>query len=274
MTAPTASSGTPETPPNPETPGSSTPPSGAPTPSAPWKAPASPDVPQHLWGKSSEEILAYASQVPVQTSPQNQLPAMPTDDQFFQSPTKSAEAVAQNVAARFAPQVQANATMAQDVVKFMATQKFAADFAKWGPEIEAKVNQVEPQYRSASLYENAVKLVRGDHVQEIVAEEMRKQAALSSPGERSSGTPGGTYTGGGKVIDFDAIPSHLREQFKAQGITEATILEFCQESKTAPADWMKQAVSDQVFAAQAGGPPSLRPEKLGITAGSNRRWEK
>ncbi len=244
----------------------------------------------HLWGKTADEVLALTRQ-PQQ--PQSQQPPAPqpsqaqplgiTNENYFDRPFDNTKAVETRVveemaAARFQPLMQQTTQTMASAIRGMAAQKNPTEFTRWGGEIDAAISGVDPAYRTLDLYDKAVTLVKGQHLDEVVQEERQKwQASLSNPGERSAGG-GAPFVGSARAIDMETLPPQFKEVCKQAGVTESSILEFCRASDTPVEQWVEMVKSDKAFAAVAGQAPSgkmaietqLTDEKLGIKPSD--RW--
>lgn len=77
---------------------------------------------------------------------------------------------------------QAGAPIVQQMSDMLAAQarndaRFKDVTEKYWPEVEGLVAQVPAHLRSAALYENAIKLVRGNHTEELIAAKAAQLAA-------------------------------------------------------------------------------------------------
>jgi hypothetical protein len=187
----------------PSAPAPVTPPLGSPAPE-PWRAPA--NAPAWAAGKSADEILNLSTQM-AEALARGQAPApvqqpqplpngngLPNDEMWIARPNDAARMVADQRAAEvMAPAFEGLKHMAGMVAaqtRGLASQQFKDDFTRWGPEIDAAMSQVSPELRTLDNYEKVVKFVRGNHVDEIVAERAKQLVASGGLGERSGGANG------------------------------------------------------------------------------------
>lgn len=121
--------------------------------------------------------------------------------------SRIADARVQNLDARMSTMLAASAA----VVEAQVASRFADDFADYGDEIRQVMQQVSPEHRiEPGSWEQAIRLVRGAHLDEIIekrtkaataklAEEARqvqsRSAGFSGTGRASAPTSGGSARG-------------------------------------------------------------------------------
>jgi hypothetical protein len=105
----------------------------------------------------------------------------------------------------------------------------ADDFKRWGPEIDRHIGQIDRAYWTYDALISIVKLVRGEHVDELVAEKAQRLANESHPTIRSGsgGSGSGPHTQQ-TTLDSDTVPAEWRAKALKEGIDEAKVTEFCQ----------------------------------------------
>lgn len=225
-------------------------------------------------GKTATEVLAMAGQMAealqnVRPAPQAGPPqAGPphqgfTDDDALTRPIATMRSVAQaEFQAAATPYIesmlQQNATMARQ----MAQQRFATDFSKYGPEIDAYMAKVPVGQRSLDLYEGTVKLVRGSHVEDLAQERVRELLAQGGGLERSSGAVPGS-PGGPSGLDLTKLGDGMAEVAKARGLTVEMVRDFCKANHMTTDQWMAMAQNNQVLTSNAPFSWQVREEKLG-----------
>lgn len=275
-------------------------PNAAPTANAPSAPPSSPpasgppaefrfgsdaNVPEWARGKTATEVLNLASTMadalranqplppPPPAAPPAQpptTPGNPTLDDWIVRPDEASRRVAESVFAdKLAPAIQGIQGIAQQFAstqRMLAETKFADDFRRWAPEIDAVMAQVAPEQRTVDNYEKVVKFVRGNHVEEIAVERAKQLLAQGGVGERSGGSGfGGTASPSG--VDLTKLPHGVGEIARAKGITEGVVLEFCKATGTPPEKWMEMALNNQVVTSTAPFTFEVNADKLGVRRG-------
>ncbi len=111
----------------------------------------------------------------------------------------------------------------------LAQQRYPDDFKRWGPEIDMYINQLDLSARTPDMIDNVVKLVRGQHIDEIANEKVKEaiNRAQEAGGLRSDAAAGAS-AGGGSSLNFnmDELPQGYREWLKRNDVTESTLREF------------------------------------------------
>ena len=245
---PTGQTTEPQTEPTVETPTSS--------PAEPWRA--GDDAPSWAKGKSAEEVLGIASQMygtlekfnqtgnitPPQ-QPQYQTPPTP---QPQAPPPQSAELAGddyvtggqvqqwaqqqmQRVNQQNQAQFQGYAQQLAGIAKGQVRGKHQDVFNRYGPEIEMQIAQLPAEQQTVDNLELVVKLVKGDHVEELVEIAMRERGAVNAePALRSTG--GGTsstdITPRENTLDDERVPEGWKKRARAAGIDDSTVDEWCQ----------------------------------------------
>ncbi len=168
------------------------------------------DSPQHLRGKTAEEIVEWSDQVsdqvrtlynqqtqtpaPQQAAPQ---PAQALDpDLILTNPEEYQRQMiatinaqqSQNLAAAAGPIIQAQA----DTARFMSQHDKSHEdtWDRWSHDIDMQVANIPANLRTKALYDQAAKIVKAEHIDEIVDE---RAQALASAG--SGLDTGSTFVG-------------------------------------------------------------------------------
>ena len=243
------------TPPAPSsTPLGGTPPA-APAPAASTNAPAAPaawraptTAPAWAAGKTSEEILGIATQLvdalvpPTPTtsaapapSAAHTRPDVADDDFITGAQMKRMLASASNANADAAVELAASSVLG------LARQQYPQDFARYGPEISQKLAGVPRHLWTLDNLTTVVKLVRSDHLEEIVRERAAQFSAGADPGIRSTGAaPASAPVAQEHSLASERIPAEWKRRAVAAGVTEATVAEFCRANDMSSEAFYKQ----------------------------------
>jgi hypothetical protein len=105
----------------------------------------------------------------------------------------------------------------------------ADDFKRWGSEIDREIGKLDVSYWTYTNLIAIVKMVRGEHVDELVAEKAQRLANESHPTIRSgSGGLGSVSHTQQTTLESETIPAEWLTKARAAGITEDKVTEFCQ----------------------------------------------
>ena len=234
------------TPPTPEPPSSPTPPTTTPG-SDEYRYPNDAHLPDWARGKTATEILALTQQLVeerVRGTPQPPAPAQPQspqagDDDYVTG--KDLRALRANATAEFQPMLsralEQNAMTAYSIAK----RDHGDLFKKYEPEIVSVLGRVPREQWTLDVIENAVKFVRGNHVDELAEEKARRLVAQMEPTIRSTGSGGSTSVSRppDQSLESDKLPAAWREHAKQAGIGERELQELC---------WANDMTPDQFFA--------------------------
>lgn len=104
-------------------------------------------------------------------------------------------------------------------------------FEKWGPEVMGEVAKLPVGMRTVDNIEMIVKIVRGNHADEL-AEELARTRAANTAGlsVRSNGSSPGYPGASGSLLESDELPTMYRERLKKAGLTDAAVRSFCVSS--------------------------------------------
>lgn len=207
---------------------SSTPPGTSPgAPSAEsWRAPASAG---RFAGKTAEEVLGIAAALTDIVERGAQPPAPPAPlpaDDIADDEYVSGAQVKRLLQSR--PVDDTPVRLAADANLSITRQRFARDFERYGSEIDAKLRTIPHNLRTLDNLETVVKLVRSDHLDEIVSEEATRRASEMAPALRSSGAaaPGAPVTRE-YSLESDKIDPEWKRRALESGITERVVEDFC-----------------------------------------------
>ena len=110
-------------------------------------------------------------------------------------------------------------------------------FKRWGSEIDNEIRKLPVEYWTYESLNTIVKMVRANHVDELVAEKAQRLASESHPTIRSGtgGLGGGSHT---QPI-FETGPKDMLARLKAVGISsEAELREACRGTGIEPDQYL------------------------------------
>jgi len=159
-----------------------------------------------------------------------------------------------------APEIQRAWEMAAGATQSAAQMKYAKEWEKHGPEIQAELQKLPAHQRTLDTIEMVVTFVKGKHADEDRESYAREHA------QRIIAEMGGTIrpTGGGSAsnspiqpnpFESDDVPADWKSRAKTAGITEQTLLEFCRSNDMSPDQFWKlfpKGTALQPIVAEAG----------------------
>ena len=214
-------------------------------------------------GKTGPEVVAIAGQLEgvvqryVTTGSQvaPQAPAPQTNGQPFadseyvsgaQLNSQAPRLIAEGIAPHIASMNEQMAGMALDRVK----DQFRDEFAKYGPEIYGHLSTLDKKSGvwTVDNLTRVVKLVRADHVDEIVRDKLNASSPME-PALRSTGAapipvvPPSTDLS----VKSEQIPAEYREKLAKAGITDATMDEFCRANSMTRESFIQMVAKNQAI---------------------------
>jgi len=138
---------------------------------------------------------------------------------------------------QYSAPVQQAQEMAASGVYGVARQTHSKDFAKYGPEIQQELAKIPRQLWTLDNIDTVVTLVAGRHREDYARERAQEIIAQMEPTIRPTGggsEPVPTSQQKSHTLESDAIPADWKARAKAQGITEATVREFCSTNDMTP----------------------------------------
>lgn len=219
------------------TPPGSTAGSGAPEA---WRAPASSG---RFAGKSAEEVLGIAAALAdiVQNgnggapAPTPEPVAFDVADDEYVSGAQFKRLMAERRPDNTAVDLAASANVG------ITQQRFAQDFAKYGPEINAMIARVPAGMRTLDNLAQVVKMVQADHLDEIVRERANTLASNMEPTLRSNGAAAPLApVVRDQSLESDKIPADWKQRALKAGVTERVVEEFCRANDMSPEAFYKQ----------------------------------
>lgn len=201
----------------------------------PWRAGA--EAPAWARGKTGEEILAITNQFveqvvrPAAPAPVAQAPSVPTalDPQGYVTGQDLLNAQQQAVS-QFAPTLQRLAEQnALSTYRLVSSDpKYAEVFKNYGPEVSQYLARLPREQWTVDIVEGAAKLVRADHVDELVRDGAQRLIQNMEPTIRPTGG-GATPQAPNQDLSLksDKLPTEWRDRAAKVGLDERTLDEFC-----------------------------------------------
>ena len=212
-----------------------------------YRYPDNETVPSYLRGRTAEEaaqmlegMVQQAGRSMSQLPPQQAAPP-PADDDYItagQQKTLQQQAIAQ-----VQPWLQSVADQQATMTYNIAKRDQPEIFKKYEPEIIQVLNSVPRPNWTLDVVDRAIKLVKGNHVDEIVAEKTRQLESTVFSTMRSTGRAGsGTDFQAKETMaeSLEKTPEEWRAHAKAVGITDKELREFCSANDTTPEEFFKQ----------------------------------
>ncbi len=213
-----------------------------------YRYPDNETVPEYLRGRTASDAAKMLSAVveaagrgaAAAPPPAQQLPTPGDDDYVTAAHLRQAQ---QNAVNQLSPYL---ATVADQQATFgynLAKDKHAAVFQKYEPEIIQVLNRVPRAQWTLDVIQNAVTFVKGNHVDELVADKVRGLEATMNSTMRTTGRAGlGSDSPNRETVEssLDKAPEAWKVHAKAVGITENEVWEFCRNTDTTPDEFFKQ----------------------------------
>lgn len=233
--------------PTPSTPSSTEPPGSA------WKA--GENAPAWARGKTPEEILGIAqqreqyltqalqqaAQASYQT-PQNTAQPTQVQDDDYLTGKQFKEVVGQYGQGVNSALVNAYEQTYQVALRSLRSE-FKKDFELWGPEIMSKLQSLPLHLRNLDTMETVVKLVRSEHLDDLVKDQAQEMLATGNLTLRSNGSGQG-YPGApqsSNPLESEKLPADLKARLARQNVTMETVREFCRMNGTTVEQWLAEA---------------------------------
>ena len=217
---------------------------GAPV-SVPWRAPSG--APAWAQGKTPEEILGIAdaamsilNERKGTVPPPTAVPE-PTTDFGFADEDYITGAQLKQLVERIGAPTRDTAELAASATLGVARQQFAQDFTKYGAEISGMLATVPKNLWTLDNIGKVVKMVRSDHLAEIIAQERANFTSGMEPTLRSSGAAApAAPVSRENSLESEEIPAEWKRRASAAGVTERVVDEFCRANDMTPAAFYKQ----------------------------------
>lgn len=241
--------------PNPPDSTSSSTPPGTPPPAAtaPPEFRYGNDAPEYLRGKTAQEAAALLQQTvgalqQYMTAPTPAPAPQPTNQFTPPAPDDYVTGAAlQQVGTQYLQQAQQAAQQyATPAINLAASgnldrvrERYAKEWAKYGPEIEAMISRIPKTDWSIDTLSSAVKVTLAGHLDDLVNDRVAQFQSSQDPALRSSGANGST------APSIQALDQGLtdvqREKLRRQGITEQVVAEFAAKKGITPQKWYETA---------------------------------
>jgi hypothetical protein len=245
ITPPTASGSTPQT-------------------TEPWRAPS--DHPEP-WarGKTAEEILGIGTQAiaalrQLASQPTPQTVTNPAPQASNQQPLRDDDDIVtagqlRNIMGAVMPQLQQIQTQTSQLAQYALNQvraSYPKEFARWEPEIMSQILPLPREQWTLDNLRMAVDLVRGRHIEDLATDRARELAANQGLTLRTDGNPYSSAPLDKSLsLESEKLPTDFRERLAKQGISEATVREFCAKTGMSLEQWFKNA--EKMGSAVMGG---------------------
>jgi hypothetical protein len=123
------------------------------------------------------------------------------------------------------PQFQQSTNLAAQTTLGLVQQKYAGEFQKYGPEIQGYLANLPREAWSLDNLERVVKIVRADHLDELVDERARQRTAEMVPSQRPNG--GATEPPQVSTGFTQKTTTEWAEKARSVNLDENTVREFC-----------------------------------------------
>ena len=236
--------------------------------------------PEFAWGKTAEELAnltnkLYGEQLrgtqstpQYQSAPQYQAPSAPPEpssDDWLTDPGSAAKRQMESYyQSHLAPQLQMQAAALGATSRSIVAQQEPEAFRKWGPEIDALINQIDPQYRTTDAIGKVVNMVKGEHLDELVQERTKREIDRMANADpmRTDGSPLGATANARVGIDLDntVLPPEYKRQLDKYGVRPETIDEFLTATEVrrrgitldqARKEWLEKAGKGDIITEEA-----------------------
>lgn len=161
-------------------------------------------------------------------------PPVPGDDDWLSTPSQAAQQWGQNLTQQWQQQGQQQLQRVWEsnaqTARALAEQRDPEAFNRYGPEIDLLIQQIPVDQRTPQIIQQAVSMVRGNHVDDLARERAEQLAdqlveqRLASSGMRSGTAAGPLDNYGGDVLDLSdsSIPAKYRRAFARDEIVDRT----------------------------------------------------
>jgi len=212
-----------------------------------YRYPDNDSVPQYLRGKTASDAAQLLSSIvdnigrgTNQPQAPQDLPPAADDEYVTAGHLKQAQREALNQVSPWLQTVaDQQATMAYNVIK----GKHEDIFRKYEPEVIGVLQAVPRRNWTLDVIEKAVTMVKGSHVNELLAERTRELETTMHSTMRSTGRAG-SMADSEPTETVAALlaktPEKWRAEAQAVGITPAQVYEFCQSNDLTPDEFFKQ----------------------------------
>jgi len=121
--------------------------------------------------------------------------------------------------------------------------EYRKDFEMWGPEIMSKLQTLPVHLRNLDTMETVVKLVRSEHLDDLVKDQAQEMLATGNLTFRSNGSgqgyPGTTQSS--NPLESEKLPADLKARLARQNVSMETVREFCRTNGITVEKWLSDA---------------------------------
>ena len=216
---------------------------------------------QQQWNQAQQQMQNQG-----QSQPQRQGPSMPDPDLMYENPQEWQRQFQQAMQNQMNQSLQQAAGQFGQTVGQMARsvvaqeQDFSGVFSKWGHEVDQLLaeNGVPPQSRTPDVYRRAAKMVKADHLDELVDElaDQRVQSRSVTERPQQSGSDAAPAGGGDAIASFWHSDHDYAQNLKSKGLTQSdfrqTVRQMARKTGQAPADVVEMYKNNRVIASDKG----------------------
>jgi len=213
-----------------------------------YRYPDDPAIPEYLRGKTAADaanLLQGLVESVGRNQAQAQLPQQPalntlgSDEYVTKGHLEQAQVQALQ---QVSPWLQTVADQQATFAYGLAKREEETVFKKYEPEIIKVLQSVPRQNWTLDVIKNAVTMVKGKHVDELVTDKVRQLEATMGSAMRSTGRAGPASDFQTKDTIAERLgkaPQEWQTRAKAAGITDAVVMEMCQANDMTPDDFFK-----------------------------------
>ncbi len=212
-----------------------------------YRYPDNDTVPQYLRGKTAGDAAQLLNSLVESMSKGGGIPHAPPeplapadDDYVTGGHLKQAQ---REALSQVNPWLQTVADQQATFGYGLAKREHEDIFKKYEPEIIKVLNRVPRHQWTLDVIQNAVTFVKGNHVAELLAEKTRELEAAMHSTMRSTGRAGSNADSEPQETVAALLaktPESWRAKAQAEGITPATVYEFCNANDMTPDEFFKQ----------------------------------
>lgn len=145
----------------------------------------------------------------------------------------------QQVMGQVQPQMQAAVDMAASSNYHIIKDKYAKEFAKYGPEINGRLAHLPRHTWTIDSLEEVVNLVRAHHIDDLVRERTEQHLGALDPAFRSTGAAVPPTPAQAPSFE-DALNDAQKSYLRSKGLTPEVVLDHCKKMGMDPKKWYEQ----------------------------------
>lgn len=245
-----------------------------------WRYPADYHI-SWLRGKTADEAATLNSQMydvlqrpqaqqqpqQPQYAPQPAPSLEPTQDDWLTQPEVASRKLGEYMRkTQFEPAMNQFADTVAQQARMIVEMRDPEAFKRWGPEIDVMVQRYGPAARSVEGLNAVVDMIRGKHVNELIAEREAAVRGSMTASMRADGGAAATTAASGNRIDFDSagLPDNYRRALERYRITPETLDEFLSATECKTRNITLQAAREEWLAkAKTGDVITESPLRMG-----------